>query len=124
MNLPLYFRLANGSGTGSRDFLMSPPLTNCRLVWQNSYMYQIPDEQFQKLTIVAHAAGYEDVPALITSLAEEAVDDPRGTLSPEQLQQSLAQCDRSMAEFDAGRGRDAEEAFLEFGRDRGYDLGE
>jgi len=103
---------------------LSLPLTNCRLVWQNSPMYQIPDEQFQKLAIVAHAAGYVDVPALIASLAEEAVDDPRGTLSPEQLQQSLAQCDRSMAEFNAGRGHDAEEAFLKLGRDRGYDLGE
>ena len=86
-------------------------------------MYQIPDEQFQKLTIVALAAGYEDVPALIASLAEEAVDDPLGTVSAEQLQQSLAQCNRSMAEFDAGRGQDAEEAFLNLGRERGYDLG-
>ena len=43
-------------------------------------------------------------------------------LSDEQLQASLAMCDRGMAEIDSGGGRDAREALLEIGRKRGFPL--
>lgn len=85
---------------------------------------QIPDDQYDTLTVAAHAAGYVDVPAFITALAQKVARDPRGTISAEERQASLAECDESMAEFDAGGGRDAEEAFLEIGRKRGFDLSE
>ncbi len=83
---------------------------------------EIDNKQYEKLTVVAHAAGYADVPAFIHALAEESTEDPRGSLREEELKESLDQCDRSMAEFSSDGGQDAEEVFLEIGHKRGFNL--
>lgn len=83
---------------------------------------QLPDDQYEKLSVAAQAAGFADVTAFVRALIAEPIEDPRGPLSEAELAASLNQCDRSMAEFDAGGGRDAEEAFVEMARKRGIDL--
>ncbi len=71
---------------------------------------QIPDEQYDKLTLRATAAGYEDVAALIAAMAEESTVDPRGTLSQSELRESVAKLKQADASIDAGKGIEAEEA--------------
>lgn len=70
----------------------------------------IPDEQYEKLTERAVAAGYADVPSLIEALAIEPIDDPRGVLNEEALQQSVTELEAAEASIEAGLGIDAEEA--------------
>lgn len=84
----------------------------------------LSSEQYAKLTEVAISAGYGDATALVKALVEEPTVDPRGPLTDQERRDSLAQIDRSMAEFDAGGGQDAEEAFLKMASRRGFDLGE
>ena len=43
-------------------------------------------------------------------------------LTEEELQESLAKCDRGMAEFEAGGGVDARKALEDMGRKRGFTL--
>ncbi|MEM8946682.1 MAG: hypothetical protein AAGD11_16025 [Planctomycetota bacterium] len=83
----------------------------------------IADEQYQKLSIAAQAAGFADVAAFISSLAEEPTEDPRETLTDQQLAASAAECDASMAEFEDGKGRDAIDALKDMAQKRGYHSG-
>ena len=93
---------------------------------QNSNMQhiQIPDDQFQLLTARAQAAGYADVPALISALAGEPFEDPRGPLSEEELQRSVAELEAADAEIDAGKGIEADEAFRRIADKHGFTLPE
>ena len=83
---------------------------------------QISDDQFEKLAAVAQAAGYDDVPALISAIAGEPIEDPRGPLSEEELAASLEMIRQSEADIAAGRTRDMREALLEIGKKHGFDL--
>ena len=74
---------------------------------------QLPDDQFQKLSVVAQAAGYADVPAFIASLAGEPIEDPRGTLSDAQLRENVAAMECGEAEIEAGGGQDMKDAIVE-----------
>ncbi|MEM8865319.1 MAG: hypothetical protein AAGF31_07185 [Planctomycetota bacterium] len=71
----------------------------------------LSDEQFEKLTAAAKAAGYADVPAFITAITEEPSVDPRGSLSEQERAESVAMIQRGQAEIEAGGGMDAEAAF-------------
>lgn len=62
----------------------------------------ITEEQFKKLTGVAHAAGFEDIPAFINALANEEVVDPRGPITAEERRASVAMIKRGNAEIEAG----------------------
>jgi hypothetical protein len=84
----------------------------------------IPQDQYDKLTQLAIAAGHEDVPAFIASLAAEPAADPRGTMNDTELRASAAACKRGIAEVNAGRGSDFRDAMLEIGRERGFSLPE
>ena len=44
---------------------------------------ELSDDKYQKLTVVAQAAGYDDALSFVEALAEEATEDPRGRLSEE-----------------------------------------
>ena len=74
---------------------------------------QLPDDQFQKLSAMAHAAGYQDVSAFIASFADEPIADPRGDVSEVQLRENVAAMERGEAEIDAGGGQDMKEALDE-----------
>ncbi len=94
---------------------------NLRSKVENIGMPNIPlsDDQYKKLTIVAKAAGYEDVPAFIGALANEPSPDPRGPLSEKELLESAAMIERGNAEIEAGGGMDAEEAFRKIAEKHG-----
>jgi len=81
---------------------------------------QLPDDQFQQLSKVAHAAGYQDVSAFIGSFANEPFDDPRGKLSEDQLRENVAFMERGEAELDAGGGHNLRDAIIEIATK--YDL--
>ena len=83
---------------------------------------QLPDDQYQKLTIVAQAAGYEDVPAFISALAEEPTEDPCGTLTEQELRESVEMIERGNAEIEAGGGMDVEEAFDKIAKKHGLSV--
>ncbi len=83
---------------------------------------QLPDDQYQKLTVVAQAAGYEDVPAFIRALADEPTEDPRGPLTEKELRESVAMIERGNAEIAAGGGMDAEEAFGKIAKKHGFSI--
>lgn len=74
---------------------------------------QLPDEQFQRLSVLAHAAGYQDVSAFIASIADESIDDPRRTLSEEKLRENVLVMERGEKEIDAGGGHDMKAAIIE-----------
>ena len=74
---------------------------------------QLPEDQFQKLSAVAQAAGYQDVSAFIASFADEPVKDPRGSVADTQLRENVAAMERGEAEIDAGGGQDMKEALVE-----------
>ncbi len=74
---------------------------------------QLSDDQFQKLSAVARAAGYQDVPAFIASFADEPIADPRGEVSEAQLRENVAAMERGEAELDAGGGQNMKEALVE-----------
>ena len=73
----------------------------------------LSDEQYHRLSVVAEAAGYQDVPAFIASFADELVADPRGELSDEVLRANVAAMQRGEAEIDAGGGQDMKDAIVE-----------
>ncbi len=83
---------------------------------------QLPDAQYQKLTVVAQAASYEDVPAFIRALADEPTEDPRGPLTDKELRESVAMIERGNAEIAAGGGMDAEEAFGKVAKKHGFSI--
>lgn len=80
----------------------------------------IPAEHYDGLARHAAAAGYGNVEAFIAALAEEPTADPRGPLTENELRRSAAECDRSIANIEAGAGRDLRQALLDLGRERGY----
>ncbi len=71
----------------------------------------IPQEQYDKLTDLANAAGYADVVAFMVALAAESAQDPRGPLGEQELRESVARLKQADASIDAGEGIEAEEAF-------------
>lgn len=73
-----------------------------------------PSDQ-QKLAQQAAAHGYESVEDYALQLLSEAVQEinfaeDAATLSETELQASLAECDRSMAQMDEGRSLTVEQA--------------
>jgi hypothetical protein len=80
----------------------------------------IPDDKFKKLTARARAEGYPDATALIESLAEEPAWDPRGALSNEQLNESVAELRASDVSINAGRGIEADEALRQIAAGHGF----
>jgi len=103
-------------------FFSSLTISEC--VCHNSGMQniQLPDDQYQKLTVVAQAAGYEDVPAFISALANEPTEDPRRPLSEKELRESVAMIERGNVEIAAGGGMDAEEAFGKIAKKHGFSI--
>jgi hypothetical protein len=89
---------------------------------------EITQAEQQRLIRLASAAGYEDVEQFVADhvsvLSQQPTPEELPLLSPGELEESLAMCDRGMAEIDAGGGREAREALLEIGRKRGFNLGE
>jgi thioredoxin-like negative regulator of GroEL len=65
---------------------------------------QISDEHFQRLSLVAQAAGYQDVSAFIASFASEPVDDPRGPIDEDQLRKNVDAMEPGEAEIAATGG--------------------
>lgn len=97
------------------------PLTATTTLWHNSNMQiDIPDDQFKKLSERAQAAGFADVPAFISAIAGEPFDDPRSSMTEEELRQSVAELEAADATIDAGGGHDAREALLKLGRGFGF----
>ena len=74
---------------------------------------QLPDDQFQRLSLLAQAAGYQDVSAFIASFADDPIEDPRGTLTDTQLQENVAAMECGDAEIDADGGHDMKKAIVE-----------
>jgi len=70
---------------------------------------QLPDDQYDRLTIVALAAGFADVTAFVQSLAEQPFEDPRDPLSEEELAASLEMIRESEADIATGRTQDMRE---------------
>lgn len=68
----------------------------------------IPAPEQQRLTEQAKAAGYDDVERYVTehvmALAHHPTSAELQPLSDDELQASLAACDRSMTEFSEGKG--------------------
>ncbi len=83
---------------------------------------QIPDEQYEKLTVVAHAAGYEDVPAFMKALADEPTEDPRGPLSETELAASLEMIRKSEEDIAAGRTQDMREGLRQIAEKHGLTI--
>lgn len=83
---------------------------------------QIPDEQFQRLFTLAQAAGYRDVDAFIASFMDEPVDDPRATISEEQLRANVAAMEYGEADIKAGRGVDMKDAIQEIAKKHGLNI--
>ncbi len=75
--------------------------------------FELPEDQFQRLSAVAHAAGYQDVLAFITSFADDPIEDPRGNLTETQLRDNVAAMERGEAEIDAGGGQEMKQALVE-----------
>ncbi|MCA9239214.1 MAG: hypothetical protein KDA37_03400 [Planctomycetales bacterium] len=75
----------------------------------------IPDNAARLVHSRATAAGFDDVSTYVAHLilSDHSSADPRGALTDQQLEQSLQQCDRAMAQYEAGEGRDAVEALRE-----------
>ena len=74
---------------------------------------QFPEDQFQRLSAVAHAAGYQDVSTFIASFADDPIKDPRGKIADAQLRENVTAMERGEAEIDAGGGQDMKEAIVE-----------
>ena len=74
---------------------------------------QFSDDQFQRLYAIAMAAGYQDVSAFIASFADEPIEDPRGSLSEEQLRKNVAAMERGEQEIDGGGGHEMRDAIIE-----------
>ena len=74
----------------------------------------IPQTEQQRLAIHAAEAGYDDVQLFVTehvlALAQQPSVDELPKLTPQELEESLAMIDKSMAEFEAGGGLTLEQA--------------
>jgi hypothetical protein len=76
---------------------------------------ELSDDKYQKLTVVAQAAGYDDALTFVEALAEEATEDPRGRLSEAELRTSAAECDAIAERMKAGQEHDARKALTKLG---------
>jgi len=90
---------------------------------------QIPDEQYQKLTTAALAAGYDDVLAFISSLADDAAVLQSVPCSEVEMSKAEIAASETMircgeGDLAAGRTQDIREALLALGEKRGYSLEE
>ncbi len=74
----------------------------------------IPQAEQQKLNLLAQAAGFDNVERYVTehvlALVRHSSDEELELLSPDDLKASLAVCDQSMTELEAGKGLSLEEA--------------
>jgi len=74
----------------------------------------IPKTEHERLAQQAAAAGYADVELYATehllALAQEPTPGELPPLAEDELQASLAMCNESMAEFEAGQGLTINEA--------------
>ncbi|MEQ8210283.1 MAG: hypothetical protein RH917_10670 [Lacipirellulaceae bacterium] len=80
---------------------------------------QLPDAQFEKLSQLAAATGYPDVPSYIDALVEVATFDPRGGMSVKQLRESAAECVSINERMKAGAEHDARQALIDLAKKRG-----
>ena len=83
---------------------------------------EFPDEQFQRLTLVAQAAGFTDVSAFIASFANEPIEDPRGMPSDEELRDNVAAMERGETEIATGGGHDMKNAMTEIADKYGLNI--
>ncbi len=84
----------------------------------------IPDEQYQKLTTAALAAGYDDVSAFISSLADDAAEVRSESLGEAEVAASESRICRGEEDLAAGRTQEMQAALLALGEKRGYSLEE
>lgn len=82
----------------------------------------ISEDQYQKLNQRAIAAGYDDAIAFIHALAEEPAEDPRGTLTDEELRESIAALEQGREDVAAGRSRDLREALQDIADNHGLKI--
>ncbi len=84
-----------------------------RFCYTKSMQIDIPQSEQDRLAQHA-AAGYDDVERYaaehLVALAHQPTPDELPQLAEEELQASLAMCDESMAEFEAGGGLSIGEA--------------
>ncbi len=85
---------------------------------------QISDAQFQRLSALAQAAGYQDVTGFIASIADVPVQDPRETLSEAQLRENVAKIQRGEEEIESGGGQNMKEAIIEIAEKHGLNIGQ
>lgn len=71
---------------------------------------EIADDLYDKLTHKAAEAGYVDVTAYVSAVADGSVHEPRGPLAEADLQASVDRLKQADAAIDAGKGIDADEA--------------
>ena len=74
---------------------------------------EFPEDQFQQLSAVAHAAGYKDLPSFMASFINQPIEDPRGKLNDEQIRENVAAMERGEAEIAAGDGHNMKDAIVE-----------
>ncbi len=84
----------------------------------------IPDEQYQQLSTAAQAAGYNDVSAFISSLANDAAVIRSESLSEAEIAASESRICRGEEDLAAGRTQEMQEALQALGEKRGYSLEE
>jgi len=83
----------------------------------------IPQDQFDKLSERAVAAGFGSVPAFLQALANSPVVDPRGTeLSEQQLRESVAMIERGNSQIDVGEGVDLDDALRKIAEKHGFQV--
>ena len=74
----------------------------------------IPQHEHQRLAEQAAAAGYDDVAIYVSdhllALAQQPTPSELESLSAEELRASLAMCDESISQFEAGAGLSIDEA--------------
>lgn len=83
---------------------------------------EISNDEYEKLSAKAIAAGYADVTAFVKALAIEPTEDPRGTLSDNELAASLEMLRESEQDIAAGRTQDMHEALREIADKHGIDF--
>ena len=83
---------------------------------------QVPDDQYQRLSALAQAAGYQDVSAFIASCADVPVEDPRGTLVDEQLRVNVGKIQRGEEEIEACGGQNMKDAIVEIAGKHGLNI--
>lgn len=83
---------------------------------------EFSQDVYNQLQERAAAAGFADVASFVVALVEDMATDPRGSLSDEELRDSIAACERGESQIKAGQCHDMREALLQIGRDFGLEL--